>query len=163
MIKDSLDNQPTLTLTLLIQAVPLDQELDILLQKLQGNPHLGRVHQDSSNCERTHRSDIPTLSTLGLYHKHPVPTGRGTLFDGITSFYERIERGIGTERKVCEGYIVRQGRWEMNHGDLEGGVVGSVLREEDDRVESFETTNDQQAVQRVSLETGSDGADIDGR
>lgn len=51
----------------------------------------------------------------------------------------------------------------MDHGDLEGGVVGSVLREENDRVEGFESTNDQQGVQSVPLETGGDGADIDGR
>jgi len=158
---DAPDDEPALALALLIELVAPAEEADVGSEQIERDADLGRVDDDGADGERTERSNVPALSAGRLDDKDAVPAGRGRLLDGVAGVDEGVERRVGAERELSQRDIVGDGRREMDHRDVERGVVGPGLLEDDERVVGLETADEEEAVERVLLELERDVAEVD--
>lgn len=116
--------------------------------------------EKGTHGERSKSGNVPALSSSRLDDEHPVSAGRRTLLDRVARVDERVETRVGSEREFGDGHVVRDGRGEVDHGDVEVGVVYPGLLEDEERVERLEPSDEHQAVEPVLLELERDVAEV---
>jgi hypothetical protein len=89
---------------------------------------------------------------LGLNNEHPVPARRRRLLDRVASIDKDVDRRVGTDGPLGDGDVVRDGRREVNHRDLERLVPLPRLVELVQRNHALESTDNQERVDLVLLE-----------
>jgi len=114
-----------------------------------------------THCQCTHGRDIPTLPSLRLDDKHPVPTRRSALLDRITRVHERVQARVTPQTELGQRRIVLGRRGEVCHQNVEQRVQFARVVEGEQRAERFEPADEHERMHAIFLETGEDGTEVD--
>ena len=115
---------------------------------------------DITYRQRSHRRDVPALSTLSLYDEHTIPTRRRALLDRVARRHERVQARVRAQTELRHRHVVRDRRGEVDHRDLERGVALARALEDEQRVERLEAADEQERVEVVLLELRGDRAEV---
>lgn len=119
------------------------------------------VQSSRTYCKCAHGGDVSALASLRLDNEHPIPARRSTLLDRIARIHKGVQTCVAAQAELRQRHIVRDGRREVHHRDIERRVVLPPLLEDLQRAERLESADHDERVEVVVLEFRGDRAEVD--
>lgn len=104
--------------------------------------------------------NVTASSSLSLNHENTIPTSTSTLLDRVASVDEHVDTRIGSDTPLGDGNIVGNGGGKVNERDTKFRVLLTSSFEDLETDHTLETSDDEERVDLVFAELGSDAGEV---